>query len=291
MSSANSGFETSQEELLDACAKFWHTYYESMRELHFRGKRKATEPLKDRNLGTTPARHVTVFEHFWRGQLADAIGVQVSDVGSRTVHFRAHRSKNFDVCWPLEGDPRILISIKTMQNAYRNLTNRIEEALGDSAVLRLYGHNAVFGFFFFMVDGNVPRGVAEQGRSGKAPSESRRERGVAPMLDLIEQGGDFFKLEHVEHYRKPGTRRPGKRQDVILKAEKSLMDLATQEPKEQGGIHYDAVAFLPTRIKRLVSNPQGPEAWECSASEVNPRLECTDFVGRLIEAAKLRRFL
>jgi len=35
--------------------------------------------------------------------------------------FRPHRSKAFDVCWPLIGEPKILISIKSMQNAYPQL--------------------------------------------------------------------------------------------------------------------------------------------------------------------------
>ncbi len=291
MSSMNPGFRTSKNEILNTCTKFWHRYYESMRQLHVRMQRKRTEPLKDRNLGTTDARHVNVFEDFWRDQLAKAIGVSVGDVASRTISFRAYRSKNFDVCWPLEGDPRILISIKTMQNAYRNLTNRIEEALGDSAVLRLYGCNAVFGFFFFMLDGNVARGIAEQGRVGEADRTVGRGRGVAPFLDLIEEGGDFFSLGRVKEYRKLGTERPSKRQDVIAKAEQSLLDLAAEEPREVGGIHYDAVAFLPTQIRRLVPNPEDEKAWKLSFSNVNARFGYREFIGQLIEVAKLRGFL
>ena len=42
--------------------------------------------------------------------------------GPRAVRFRPHRSKKFDVCGPLTGEPKILISIKSMQNAYRNFT-------------------------------------------------------------------------------------------------------------------------------------------------------------------------
>src|SRR6185295_993169 len=105
-----------------------------------------------RNLGTTVSKHIAVFERFWRKQLALALGVPEADVGPRTVRFRDHRSKSFDVCWPLTGEPLILISVKSMQNAYRNFTNRIEEAFGDSAVLRLYNSPAAFGFFFFFLD-------------------------------------------------------------------------------------------------------------------------------------------
>ena len=151
-------------------------------------------PIKSRNLGTTDARHISIFEQFWRSQLATALGVKASEVGPRTVRFRPHRSKKFDVCWPLEGEPKILISIKSMQNAYRNFTNRIEEALGDSAVLRLYRVPAAFGFFFFMLDGNVPRGRAEKGAWRRSPLGSDRVAGVVPFLEVIEEGGDFFQI-------------------------------------------------------------------------------------------------
>lgn len=166
MNQRSQGF--SDQEFRDACAEFWHTYYQSMLALHERQGRKRTEPLKDRNLGTTDCRHVAFLEEFWRYHLAAAIGVDSKEVGARTIKFRDHRTKSFDVCWPLTGEPKIVISCKSMQNAYRNFTNRIEEAFGDSAVLRLYRSNAVFGFFFFILDGNVPRGISEQGKYGDA---------------------------------------------------------------------------------------------------------------------------
>jgi hypothetical protein len=138
-------------KLLASCAEFWQVYYAAMKRLHLEAGRTIHQAIQDRNLGTTASQHVSVFERFWRKQLAHALGVPEAEVGPRKIQFRPHRSKNFDVCWPLTGQPRILISIKSMQNAYRNLTNRVEEALGDSAVLRLYNSNAVFGFFFFIV--------------------------------------------------------------------------------------------------------------------------------------------
>ena len=98
------------DEFQATCLEFWHIYYESMRELHARRRWVLTEPLRDRNLGTTASRHVAVFENFWRQQLATAIGVERHEVGSRTIQFREHRSKSFDVCWPLTGEPKILIS-------------------------------------------------------------------------------------------------------------------------------------------------------------------------------------
>ncbi|HEX5442695.1 MAG TPA: hypothetical protein VFW87_02650, partial [Pirellulales bacterium] len=154
-----------------------------MKSLHVRQGRELHAPIKNRNLGTTDARHISVFEQFWRRELAAAVGVSDSEVGSRMIRFRPHRSKKFDVCWPLVGEPKILISIKSMQNAYRNFTNRIEEAIGDSAVLRLYRVPAAFGFFFFMLDGNVPRGRAERGAWRACSSAWGSVPGVVPFLE------------------------------------------------------------------------------------------------------------
>jgi len=220
-------FITSDDQLRASSAEFWHTYYQSMKELHERRGRPIQAPLKDRNLGTTDSKHVTAFEKFWRVQLAAALKVDPSEVGPRSYKFRPHRSKSFDVCWPLTGEPKILISIKSMQNAYRNFTNRIEEAFGDSAVLRLYHLPAVFGFFFFMLDGTVARGIAEQGKPGTGDAKSGKGKGIAPYLDLIEEGGDFFQLTHVDEHRKEGMkqRKTKGRQNVITQSEKSLIDL------------------------------------------------------------------
>jgi hypothetical protein len=247
-------------ELYRAVERFWPTYYDMMLKLHTESRKGITEPIKDRNLGTTAAKHVTVLEDFWADQLASAIGVHRSEVGKRKVKLAPHKSKSFDVCWPKTGDPKVLISVKSMQNAYRNLTNRIEEACGDSAVLRLYRSNAVFGFFFFVLDGNVPRGKADQ---GKKIGQGRK--GVAPYLDLVEEGGDFFDLAEVESYRKPPKpppirppKKPPKtktRQDAISVTEMVLMDLASETPAEKPSFLYDSIAYVPTRIKNTGSNP------------------------------------
>lgn len=281
-------FVTSEADLRASCAAYWHTYFESMKLLHLRQGRELQTPIKNRNLGTTDARHVSIFEQFWRKQLAAALRVNASDVGPRMVRFRTHRSKKFDVCWPLDGEPKILISIKTMQNAYRNFTNRIEEAVGDSAVLRLYRLPAAFGFFFFMLDGNVPRGRAEPGAWRMASATSNQEAGVVPFLEVIEEGGDFFHLKMVEKYRKEAIGKPRGRQDVVALAEQSLLDLVAPETSTEGTIHYDAIAFLPTRIRRRRAEPKSAAAWATDFSPVDPRLDFKSFVGRLVDVARRR---
>lgn len=273
-----------------ACAEFWRTYYGAMLRLHNRSGRSLTDAIRDRNLGTTDSRHIAVFERFWRKQLALALGVPESEVGPRRIRFRPHRSKAFDVCWPLIGEPKILISIKSMQNAYRNLTNRIEEAIGDSAVLRLYNSSAVFGFFFFILNGRVASGQSGQGVSLRTTGA----RGVAPYLDLIEEGGDFFDLSDVDRYRRPAAAGPARtrgRQDTVRVAEQSLLDLLATGPTPQASIHYDGIAFAPTRITRLHPDGADPDVWEATMSAVDERLGHQVFLSRLIASARLRGFI
>lgn len=287
-------FQTNTDDLRRGCSDFWNIYYQSMRELHARQGRRPEEPLKDRNLGTTDSKHIATFERFWRLQLAAAIGVDPAEVGPRRIKFREHRSKSFDVCWPLQGEPKILISVKSMQNAYRNFTNRIEEAFGDSAVLRLYRLPSVFGFYFFMLDGKVPRGLAEQGKTGTGDQKSGKGKGIAPHLDLVEEGGDFFQLTNLEGYRKAAIKSARKtkgRQNVITLAEQSLIDLVADEPTKDGGIHYDAIAFTPATVRRLTPDPLMPSDWQVDFTDVDDRLNFRPFISRLIDVARFRGML
>lgn len=272
-------------ELLNACGEFWSTYSNALLRIHLASGRTLQEPIRDRNLGTTASEHVAVFERFWRKQLSSALGVPESEVGSRQIRFRPHRSKKFDVCWPMTGEPRILISVKSMQNAYRNLTNRIEEAIGDSAVLRLYKSNAVFGFFFFILDGRVASGEATQGVSLRTTGA----KGVAPFLELIEEGGDFFELSDVDRYRGPSQSRTGKgRQNTIKIAEQSLLDMVRTDVSAQSSIHYDGIALLPTRIERAVKRRSQVAHYQISTSPVDEWLDHRWFLSRLIATAQVR---
>lgn len=284
-------FITTDAQLRTGCAEFWHTYYHSMLAMHTRQGRTLASPLKERNMATTDSRHVAAFERFWRLQLAEALKVDPADVGSRRITFRPHRSKSFDVCWPLTGEPKILISIKSMQNAYRNLTNRIEEAVGDSAVLRLYRQPAVFGFYLFMLDGKVARGVAEQGSTAPGDTATGKGKGVAPYLELIEEGGDYFQLSDIVERRDKEAGKTRGRQDVVSLAEKSLLDLLSNKPTKKGGIHYDAIAFNPTTIKRRTSSPPVQNDWDIAFSKVDERLDFRPFISRLLDVARFRGFV
>ena len=172
-----------------------------------------------------------------------------------------------------------------MQNAYRNLTNRVEEALGDSALLRIYEQPAVFGFFFFILDGAVARGRCEQGENPNG--------GIPPFLTLVEDGGDFFDLSEIDRYKRKEVRRARKtdngedvaRQDTISVAQQSLLDLVAKQPSATPTVHYDAMALVAATIKR------SGDSWSVRGSEVNPALDYRHFTKRLVEVAKLRELL
>jgi hypothetical protein len=184
-----------------------------------------------------------------------------------------------------------LISIKTMQNAYRNFTNRIEEAFGDLAVARLYRLPAAFGFFFFMLDGSVARGVAEQGQVAKRPGlsgGSLAAAGVPPYRNLIEEGGDYFRLSKLHRLGKAADK-PRRRQDVIATAEQSLIDLCAAAASAEPTIHYDAIAFVPARVRRSIASPRSKADWSITFSAVDERLDFRPFLRRLVEAAEMRK--
>ena len=178
-----------------------------------------------------------------------------------------------------------------MQNAYRNLTNRIEEAIGDSAVLRLYHSNAVFGFFFFILNGKVASGQAEQGVSLRTTGV----RGARPTSTKLKKAAISSICPTYARYRKPTPAKPARpskgRQDTIRIAEQSLLDLLATGPTPQASIHYDGIAFAPTRIKRLRPDGENPDVWEATMSEVDDRLSHRLFLSRLITVARLRGFI
>jgi hypothetical protein len=228
--------------------------------------------------------------------LAQTLGVPLEEVGKRTIKFRPYRSKSFDVCWPLIGTPKILISVKSMQNAYRNFTNRIEEAFGDSAVLRVYNQPACFGFFYFIVDGTVARGRNEMAKPPArldSRGKAKQTKGVQLNLALLEEGGDFFDLSDVDRYRSGTTQAIPKsiaRKDVVDAAQQTLLDLVSAVPSVTPTVHYDAMAFVPTQIRRVATEGRSGD-WSITASEVNPLLSLDVFFNKLMETAKLRGFI
>jgi hypothetical protein len=78
-------------------------------------------------------------------------------------------------------------------------------------------------------------------------------------------------------YRKAavGKSRP----EVLALAGQSLLDLCATESAAEGAIHYDAIAFAPTRIKRLKPNPDQDRTL-VGTFAVDERLDFHPFVHR-----------
>jgi hypothetical protein len=182
-----------------------------------------------------------------------------------------------------------------MQNAYRNFTNRIEEALGDSAVLRVYNQPACFGFWFFMLDGPVARGRCSQHAPAprlNARGRPARTKGVTVNAALVEEGGDYFKLPDAPtfHRLRGSFRANVARQDAIAAAQRTLRDMLTPAPAPAPTIHYDAIAFVPATIRRA-AHGDDPGSWRVKTSETDAALHHGQFFHRLAETARLRGFI
>ncbi len=272
-------------ELQETIRSFWAIYYAALRRDHEGKGLRLTEPVHDRKKATTNSAHVSQLEDYWQRALARRLSVSPDLVGKRKLRFNEYASKSFDVCWPLDDRPKILISVKSMQNATRNFTNRIEEAFGDAAVLRHYGHtDAAFGFFFFFLDGGVSRGIAEPGEKIKGRAD--------PQLALVEEGGDFFDTSRLQQYAKKKRGKGRGRQDCVEKAEKRLLDLLAEEPQPRGDTHYDAIAFAPTTLRHLPAGSwDSPEGWRVQLSPVDERLSHQTFLDELVTVAEFRGLL
>jgi hypothetical protein len=71
------------------------------------------------------------------------------------------KHKNVDVTVLVPGvGPALGISAKSTGNAFRNLTNRMEEALGDCANIHMMYPGFVFGFLHFIKYGAPPGAIA-----------------------------------------------------------------------------------------------------------------------------------
>jgi hypothetical protein len=133
----------------------------------------------------------------------------------------------------------------------------------------------------------VARGKAEQGQHLAEEDKSGRAKGIRPFLSLVEDGGDFFDLSGTASYKRVAPENPKEydRQDTVSKAALSLIDLVSEEPNAVPNVHYDAMGFAPTTIRR------NADSWECSPSVVDSRLDYRTFISRLIRVARLRGLL
>jgi hypothetical protein len=111
---------------------------------------------------------------------------QGSLVDSEQTVFGGIKGKNIDVTVDVPGlGPSLGISAKSTGNAFRNLTNRMEEALGDCANIHMMYPGFVFGFLHFIKFakvGEVPAADASFGVDDKPLQKIIRYHSVLTSL-------------------------------------------------------------------------------------------------------------
>lgn len=103
-----------------------------------------------------------------------------SATGSEATVLGGLKTKDVDVVMALEGiGPCVAISMKGTLNAFRNLTNRLEEAIGDCTNLHMAYPTLIYGFLHLMRanrEGKVPPSglvvVNKKGETLLTPDES-----------------------------------------------------------------------------------------------------------------------
>lgn len=256
----------------------WIAMYAKLLEFHLSLKLPLTTPITDRAECTRSGVQSTPYEKALQAFLAFAIGCPVEAVGKRTIKLK-RRKKSFDVCWPLSGPPKILISVKTMHSSRKNLNNRFEEADGDAAALRKAYPDAVFGYFFVYQDSIVSRGEVQP---VEYPRYNQPDKTCLRYPVLVHEGGDCFEYNVPQPTRLPKPLPPDELIHRALQTE--LIDLQADE-----GDAYDAVAFLPYQVLNLGSAMQ--PNWQFKISEVAKQLRFETFIPRIMELAQQRGFL
>ena len=92
------------------------------------------------------------------------------------------KTKNVDVVISKDGlGPVLAVSCKGMTGAFRNLTNRMEETIGECTNLHLTYPALVFGYLFVIRANEAPDAAAlENSRSGRGSGEASRLQRYRP---------------------------------------------------------------------------------------------------------------
>jgi hypothetical protein len=201
--------------------------------------------------------------------------------GERTV-LGGLKTKNVDVVVVKDGiGPTIAVSMKGTLNAFRNLTNRMEEAVGDCTNLHISYPSLVYGFL------QVLRGIRE------AP-------GVKPNDIAICQTGEV--ADAVVRYHNVLARLAGRSdiRDVTTKYEAIALLLANPDSPSEGQLYaafpsndsplnfsdffkqlydqYDqryvyAAPLLEPKTRRLEWDPTSPILTDSRCAEYEPRVK------------------
>lgn len=152
--------------------------------------------------------------------------------GGECTVFGGLKTKDIDVVVNVDGvGPCVAISMKGTLNAFRNLTNRLEEAVGDCTNIHIAYPALVYGFIHLLranTEGPVPP---------RSPFLVPDERGAVQSKDLaVSVAGDV--TDFISNYAQAMTRLAGRRdlRDEISRYEAISLVLASPNHESLGQI-------------------------------------------------------
>lgn len=207
------------------------------------------------------------------------------------------KTKNIDVVVAIPGiGPCLAVSMKGSLNAFRNLTNRLEEAIGDCTNIHMSYPALVYGFLILIRanrDGAVPMCLKER---LEPDSETGRVKAADVAIRSTGEVSEFIGAFHEAMVRLAG--RSDLRDDVsryeaisILLGDPSdstLGQIVREYPKSESPLHidgfftrlYDAydlryvysAKLIRGRTRRLVWDPESPAVWDPRIAGMTPRI-------------------
>jgi hypothetical protein len=216
--------------------------------------------------------------------------------GGEATVYGGLKTKNIDVVVDIPGlGPCLAVSMKGTLNAFRNLTNRLEEAIGDCTNIHIAYSALVYGFLHLLRanrQGPLPphSSFLEAGADGNVQHKDL-------ALDAHGRVTDF-----ITNYARAMTRLTGRRdlRDDVSRYEAISVILASPYPEDAGGIdntfpgansplgfsmffdtlytQYDlrfvyGAANLRARTQRLTWAADSPALQSEPAGDCRPRLE------------------
>jgi len=153
-----------------------------------------------------------------RGENALEFAPNLATGSERTI-LGGLKTKNVDVVVTKEGiGPVMAVSCKGMTGAFRNLTNRMEETIGECTNLHITYPAMVFGYLFVIRANRAAEIIAELGTEERVPARTLAANDIA-----MQRGG-----EPVE---------------TILRFHAALRELTGRRGIRNDGSRYEAVAL------------------------------------------------
>jgi hypothetical protein len=207
------------------------------------------------------------------------------------------KTKNIDVVVSIPGiGPCVAVSMKGSLNAFRNLTNRLEEAIGDCTNIHMSYPALVYGFLILICanrDGAIPTALRD--RLEPEP-ETGRVKAADVAIRSTGEVSEFIGAFHEAMVRLAGRR--DLRDDVsryeaisLLLAspdDATLGQVVREYPATESPLHIDkffdslytsydlryvySAKLLRSRTRRLVWDRDSPAVWDPRAAGMTPRI-------------------